>query len=144
MVNQCFSQKGIQVSYGRPLLGKIHVHPYKQLSAAAALHKFTFLVAQCLSVAKAVLLSLLRNHPKVTSNAETLQNFFTFKHRLTSAVSRCLKAAISIKCKSRLNCVNLRHLRVAISLHNAVDRLTQCNIKTASALSELKIFIAFF
>ena len=62
-------------------MGKYSNYPYERHSAAAALRQFTFLVAQCLSVAKAVLMSRSSSQPKIPCTAKALQNFARVKHR---------------------------------------------------------------
>ena len=55
--------------------------PYERRNAAAALQQFTFMVAQRLSVFKAVLVSRSSREPHISCTAKTLQNFATVKKR---------------------------------------------------------------
>ena len=59
----------------------LNTTPYELHSAAAALRQFTFLVAQRLTVAKAVLVSRSSSQPKISYTAKALQNFTRVKHR---------------------------------------------------------------
>ena len=56
-------------------------NPYERHSAAAALQEFTFLVAQRLRVAKAVLVSRSSSQRKISYTAKALQTFARVKHR---------------------------------------------------------------
>ena len=58
-----------------------HVIPYEQRNAAPALQQFTFMVAQRLSVCKAVLVSRSSSEPHISCTAKALQNFATVKQR---------------------------------------------------------------
>ena len=55
--------------------------PYERRNAAAVLQRYTFMVAQRLSVCKAVLVSRSSRERHISCTAKALQNFATVKQQ---------------------------------------------------------------
>ena len=63
--------------------------PYERRNAAAVLQRYTFMVAQRLSVCKAVLVSCSSRERHILCIAKALQNFATVKQRCGPLLKSC-------------------------------------------------------
>ena len=105
-------------------------NPYEWRNAAAALQQFTIMVAQHLSVCKAVLVSRSSRERHISCTAKALQNFATVKQRCRPLLKSCNEWhwKHSIRQPEYKRCLTLHYRCTTLQISNKDFQI--CKIKT--------------